>query len=162
MKNITLIPIITLFATLTSLSFVRIEDTITTTAYSDTIYYNVETGIEGGVNGEFIKRYFKNGKTMADIIKVSYYERHYVGQPIYRSKIDTISSISNWVLSKQKIDTLENFKKMIINKSIIHNLPGAKIAGRHGIYSVIENGDTFLTQTTELYSLTEALRLDRK
>jgi hypothetical protein len=161
MKKSSIISVIALIIIWTSLSLAQKDDSMNHIEQNDTTYYHVEIGIEGGVTQEYIKTYPKNGKLVADIIKTSFCERHYVGQPVYRSKQDTLASINNWILSKSKIDTIENFKKMVTTNTVRHN-QGTKIAGRHGDYSVIENGDTFTIQSRELYSLTDALRFERR
>lgn len=161
MKNTIPFSIFILTTICTGLSFGQGDEKGSHVLRNDTCYYNVETGSEGSVTEECIKTYLKNGNIVADILKTSYIERHYAGQPVYRSKTDTLSSITSWILSKSKIDTLANFIKMVTAHTIIHN-QGVKIAGRHGIYSVIENGDTVATSSRELYSLTDALGFDRR
>jgi hypothetical protein len=129
-------------------------------AKKDTTYYHVYIGIERGVTEEFIKTYDYNSKLVADILVIKYSEFSYTGKPTIRYYLDS-NRTERQILSSRKIDTLNIFKKMVATNSIRHN-QGIKIAGRHGSYSVVLNGDTIKSESLELYSLVDAVNFIRK
>jgi hypothetical protein len=126
----------------------------------DTTYYHVYIGVERGVTEEFIKTYEYNTELVADIFVINYQEFSYIGKPTIRNYIDS-NRVERLILTSRKIDTLNVFKNMVETNAIRHN-QGLKIAGRYGSYSVISNGDTVKVESSELYSLVDAINFVRK
>ncbi len=126
----------------------------------DTTYYHVLISIERVVTEEFIKTYEFNKKLVADIFVVSYQERSYVGKSTIRYYQDS-SRMEKLTLTSRKTDTLNMFKNMVTTNSIRHN-QGLKLAGRHGVYSIVLKGDTARVESRELYSLVDAINFVRK
>lgn len=124
---------------ITKTSLINLE-----TIENDTIHYHVNLHNERYERNEYIEVYRANKNYKADINVTS---------TVIKENLTRQVS-----LTEQQIDTLNRFSEYLKDDYVPYNIIG--VAGRLGIYSVINKNDTLRSESKNLYSLTNALDID--